>query len=154
MRRQSGFTLTELMITIAIVVVLLGIATPNFLRYLPRYRLKSAVDELFTNLNLAKMAAVRQGQDCAANFTAQGYTIPLLGRSVTLGDYGSGVTFVRPPADPGTAFPAAITFNTRGMSTTSSYAYLTNEARTAYFRVGALTSGVVRIQTWSGGTWQ
>lgn len=157
MRRQSGFTLMELLIVIAIIGILTGIAVPNFLGYLPKYRLKSAMDDLFTNLQLAKMTAVRNAADCTVSFTSTGYTIESEGqtiRSVSLEDYGSGVTFARPPGDAGTAFPASISFNSRGLSTTSSYAYLTNEPQTAHFRVGALTSGVIRAQKWSGGTWE
>ncbi len=151
MRRQSGFTLMELMIIIAIIGVLIGIAVPNFLGWLPKYRLRSAADELFTNLNLAKMAAVRSGDNCRVDFGANSYTIQCLSKTVDLFDYGSGVTFKKTDGSPG--FPAFITFNSRGLSNSAS-AQLTNEARTGYFRVLVLSSGVVQLQTYNGVTWQ
>ena len=153
MRRQSGFTLAELMVVIAIIALLTSVAVPNFLSWLPKYRLKSAADELFTNLNLAKLTAVRNGEPCAVSFTANGYTIDSLGRSINLADYGSGVTFALPPGETGSAFPSSITFDTRGLSSTWAAAYLSNGAHTGYFKIGTLITGVVRIQKWSNGTW-
>jgi Tfp pilus assembly protein FimT len=147
----------ELLIVIAIIGILAGIAVPNFLGYLPKYRLKSAVDDLFTNLQLAKMTAVRNAADCTVSFTSTGYTIESDGqtiRSVNLADYGSGVAFAIPPGGTTAAFPASITFNSRGLSTTSRYAYVTNEPQTAHFCVGALTSGVIRTQKWIDGKCQ
>lgn len=151
MRRQSGFTLVELMIAIAIAALLAAFAIPNFMDWLPKYRLRSAVDELFSDLQNAKMEAIRSGSACGISFAAGSYTVSCTGKTVTLADFESGVTFARP--DAGGAYPASISFNTRGLSTTSSYAYLTNDPKSAYFRVGALTSGVVRIQKWNGSTW-
>ncbi len=147
MRRQSGFTLMELMIIITIIAVLAAIAVPNFLGWLPKYRLKSAVDELFSNLNLAKMTAVRNGQDCKVLFDADGYTIECLSKTVNLDGYGSGITFKNPDGSSG--FPAFITFNSRGLSN-DGIVRLTNEARTGYFQVQVQSSGVIHIMKWNG----
>jgi len=149
-RRDKGLTLVEVMIVMAIITVLMTFGVPAFLTMLPKYRLNSARDDLFTNLQLAKLNAIKENGNCGVDFFANGYAIESATngtlKTVSLDDYGSGVTFDRP--DGGAAFPGSITFNSRGLSTTSSYAYLTNEAKTNYYRVGALTSGVVRIQTY------
>jgi prepilin-type N-terminal cleavage/methylation domain-containing protein len=146
MRRQSGFTLMELMIIIAIIGVLIGIAVPNFLGWLPKYRLRSAADELFTNLNLAKMAAVRRGEECTVSFTAQGYGIDLLGKSIKLADYGSGVTFEK--SDGSAGFPSSpMVFGSRGLlNPPSRIIYLTNSQKTDFYKVRALTSGLIKIE--------
>ena len=49
MRKNSGFTLIELMVVIALIVVLSAIAIPNYIAWLPKYRLNSAVDDVLTS---------------------------------------------------------------------------------------------------------
>ncbi|MCF8061428.1 MAG: prepilin-type N-terminal cleavage/methylation domain-containing protein, partial [Deltaproteobacteria bacterium] len=40
-RKQTGFTLLELMITMAIAAALIGVAVPAFSVWLPNYRLRN-----------------------------------------------------------------------------------------------------------------
>jgi hypothetical protein len=94
------------------------------------------------------MTAVRNAADCTVRFTSAGYTIESEGqtiRSVSLADYGSGVTFARPPGETKPAYPNSIKFDGRGMTTINAYASLTNQDRTGYFEVGALW-GVIKIK--------
>lgn len=161
MRKESGFTLGELMTVIAIIGIMAAIAIPNFMSMLPRNRLNSAVRGLYGDLQAAKLRAIRERLRCDVTFDEMGntYTIflqdggPTPLKTVDLADYGSGVQFDRP--DAGGAAPAApgITFNSQGLGT-SGYAYLTNSTNTGYTRVGSLSSGVIRISDWQGGTWQ
>ena len=57
-KRESGFTLTEMMVTIGILSILAMIAIPNFMTLLPGMRLKSSAREIFMVLNQIKMRAV------------------------------------------------------------------------------------------------
>lgn len=56
----KGFTLIELMITIAVAVVLLMIAVPSFTNLINTNRLNTAANALIGALNTARMAAIQQ----------------------------------------------------------------------------------------------
>jgi prepilin-type N-terminal cleavage/methylation domain-containing protein len=151
MQKRSGFTLIELTIVIVLLAILAGVGVPSFLSWLPKYRLKRAARDLYSNLQLAKMTAIKANKDCRVNYykNPDRYTIDLLNKTIKLSEYKSGITFCG-PNDQTFAVPG-ITFNSRGTGN-SGYAYLTNSGHTAYYRVGPLTSGAVKLQKWGGGT--
>lgn len=151
MQKRSGFTVTELIVIIALLSLLTAVAVPNFLSWLPKYRLRSAARDLFSNLQLAKMEAIKTNRNCSIGYekNPDRYAITLLNKTVTLSDYKSGIRFQGPTDQ--TFAVANITFNSRGTSN-AGYAYLTNSGNTAYYRVGPLTSGVIKLQKWSGGS--
>jgi type IV fimbrial biogenesis protein FimT len=60
MRKDSGFTLIELIVIIAIVAIFAGIAVPNFLSYMPKHRLNGAARQVMGDLMAARMKAVSQ----------------------------------------------------------------------------------------------
>ena len=59
---SSGFTLTELMITLAIAGTLVGIAIPSFTSMVTGNRLTTYANELITALNLARSEAIKRGE--------------------------------------------------------------------------------------------
>ena len=68
--KQSGFTLIEMMIIIAIMAIFAGIAVPNFLSYLPKHRLNGAARQVMGDLMAARMKAVSQNCDVRVAFVA------------------------------------------------------------------------------------
>ncbi len=69
-RSSSGFTLTEVMIVVAIVGILLLVVTPNFGRFVADNRVSTTKDKLITALALARTEAIRRGERavvCRAN---------------------------------------------------------------------------------------
>ncbi len=174
MRRKDGFTIMELIIVIAVIGIMSAIAVPNFLSWLPQYRLKSAARDLYSNLQRAKIGAIKSNKKWAIVFNADARTYEVCSgkgpdnswggtndvvKKVILSDYGSGVTFGKGRAtDPigGTFGNDFITYsspknvvvmNSRGTGN-SGYVYLTNSSNISCYGVGTRSSGVVILRRW------
>jgi type IV fimbrial biogenesis protein FimT len=61
--KSSGFTLVELMITLAIAGILVAVGIPSFSSTISSNRLSSYANEFVTALNLARSEAIRRGQN-------------------------------------------------------------------------------------------
>ena len=163
-KKESGFTLIETMIIAAILAILAGVAIPAFTQWLPNYRLRSAAQDFYSNLQSAKMEAVKANASRSVVFDplnnrytkADGTTV------VSLDEYNSDVSFGKGNAtlqadnvsllgsdyvifDP--TDNEAI-FNSRGMCESSGYIYITNSKDTAY-AIGTLASGVILLRKWN-----
>jgi len=135
----AGFTLLELMVTIIILCVLLGLAIPAFSRWIPNYRLRGASRDIYSNFQLAKMTAVRERARCGVMFdvangryrlvssgpnrtfesnatTVSGDDVIL--KTVDFAEYGSGVGFGHGSATAGVGgagFDNNVTFDEDGI---------------------------------------
>jgi len=152
---KSGFTLIELIVTIAVLAIMASIAIPLFSGWLPGYRLKTAARDVYSNIQLAKLEAVKRNTDCTVTIdTDQNkYDISLINKTVSLDEYGSGVVF----EGPSTAFltDAGVTFNSRGFASQHIFAYLTNNAKTAFYQIEVTTPiGTISLRKYNGTTWE
>lgn len=68
--REQGFTLTELMVTVAIVGILAAIAMPNFQSMIQANRIQSAAAEFQAGLALARSEAIKRGGDTRVTIVA------------------------------------------------------------------------------------
>lgn len=75
---SRGFTLTEMMIVVAIIGVVTVVAVPNFNEWNRKYKLKSAVAELHANLGLARMTAINQNTTVTVTVTQAAPTDPVV----------------------------------------------------------------------------
>ena len=62
MKRQTGITLTELMVVLAIVAILLTIGVPSYRSVTNSYRMSAEVNGLLGDLQYARSEAIREGQ--------------------------------------------------------------------------------------------
>lgn len=62
-RQEEGFTIVELMVTVAVAAILLVIAVPSFRNVTANNRLNTAVNDLVASLGSARMEAIKANAD-------------------------------------------------------------------------------------------
>lgn len=171
--KLHGFTLMELIVTLGIVSIIASVAAPNVQNWSKNYYVKSAVTDLYTNINAAKMGAIRANKSWELIFTPTGYEIRDdvggVGRVVrtvnVTNSYGRAVQF-KHPRTAGLAYDRdRLRFRPNGLVTDSANApltannpgtaYLAHKDGTAYYRVGMLFGGAsAKIWKWNASTWE
>ena len=74
MKRQRGFTLTEMLVVSAIVAILLSIGVPSYRYITNSYRLSSEVNGLLGDLMYARSEALKEGQFVTVCVSVNGKT--------------------------------------------------------------------------------
>jgi prepilin-type N-terminal cleavage/methylation domain-containing protein len=154
---SSGFTIIELLVAMVIFSILAGIAIPAFSVWIPRQRLKNAVRDVYSNMQLAKLEAIRNARDCKVTVdeTNKKYTIAVGAntiKEVSLSGYSSDILF---GGASGAATSGLITFSARGLATTTGNIYLTNSDEEGLsYRVEVKSAGIVCMYKWNGTDWE
>lgn len=165
-RRQAGFTMVELMIVIVIIAILSAIAVPSIINWLPNYRLKSAARDLFSNMQKARMQAVKENGDIIMMFDTginSGFyyfdtdnnNVYTAGENrIDFSAYGSGVDYGNGNAalnwDGNNCTQAgSITFNSRGTSSTGTV-YIQNQNNDICYAITGRSSGSIKLRKYNG----
>jgi len=122
MRKNSGFTITELMVTIAVVAILASLAIPNFIDWLPNYRLRSGAEEIQSTLQFARITAIKRNATATVAFDIanETYRASVGGQAIRGGRMPAGI-------DINSAFGGtSVQFDSRGIASAAGTAVVRN----------------------------
>jgi type IV fimbrial biogenesis protein FimT len=145
LRKNAGFSLTELMVIIGIIGIMAGIAMPNLIGWLPKYRMGSAAREILGTLEFARLTAVKRN---VATLVTLDYANDLV--RVTVG--ATTVRTIRMPAgidlkEPASpSLGASFNFNGQGMADKSGEVLISDGGRHPDKKVTLSTGGSIKIQ--------
>jgi prepilin-type N-terminal cleavage/methylation domain-containing protein len=122
MRKDSGFTLIEMITVIAVTAVISSIAIPNMISWQSNYRLSASAREIMSTLQLGRLKAIRENADVviAFNPVSDSYTATVGGQTFRDREMPAGVDLDN------TTFGGTIQFDGRGLPDVSGDVVLTN----------------------------
>ena len=123
LKNQKGFTLTEVIVIISILGVMAAISIPSYISWLPRHRLQTSVRQIYDDMNIAKIRAVKDNIVAVIIFTPATNTYSVFLDTSGNWAWDGGETIIRQNAPlengvtiTGTTLPSHTSgFNNRGM---------------------------------------
>ncbi|MDM8516888.1 GspH/FimT family pseudopilin, partial [Desulfobacterales bacterium HSG16] len=85
MKKNSGFSLVELLTVMGVMAIMAAIAVPAWVTWLPTARLKSAARELHSMMQISRLAAVKYNTSVVIRFEHAGHD------AIAFEDNGAGV---------------------------------------------------------------
>ena len=152
LKNRKGFTLTELTVTLSILGIMTAISVPSYFSWLPRHRLQTSARQIYDDLNLAKIRAVKDNTYARITFNTANETYTVFLDLNNDGVQNDGpTTIIRNNAslENGVDITAANTcgFNNRGMSTTGAPQISLTNPTNIIMRINVTTAGNISIVT-------
>ena len=123
MRNNSGYTITELIVTIAVIAILASLAIPNFIAWLPNYRLRSGAEEIQSTLQFARLTAIKRNATATVTFDIanETYRASVGGQAIRGGRMPAGID-INSASFGGTS----VQFDSRGIANNAGTAVVRN----------------------------
>ena len=83
MKKNAGFTLVELMVVFAVIAILVTISLPATIGWLHDYRLKQAAKDLYGNMQVTRMGAIKNKNDWSMYRAASTMFVRRMARMMT-----------------------------------------------------------------------
>mgnify|MGYP002814168217 FL=1 len=133
-KNDQGFTMAEMMVTLALFAVMAAIAVPSYLSMQPGLRLNGAAREVLGKLMWARSKAVEQNSTYVVTFPTN-HSLLINGQTIDLQPDYSGITLSKSGSDP--------TFNGRGTASGGTTITVSNGSSSRTVTVSA--TGNVKI---------
>ncbi len=166
-RTETGFSLIETVVVIAIVGLCSAIAIPFFLSWRQNYQLQATVKEVYSSIQKARMKAIKNNEDWAVKITD---TAGQKSCDFYSGDGGDGtwndgnetmafsVDFTKPGdiifQEPGGAASTALMVLRVDGTCLPGNIYISNVNNSRFYRVQLSPAGGITMHMWSGTIWQ
>ena len=89
MKEAKGFTITELLIAVAVLGIAAAVAVPNYNDWAVKSRVNSAARELYTELHLARMKAISENNNYVITFNTSAHSYSIYDDDDSKGHQGS-----------------------------------------------------------------
>jgi Tfp pilus assembly protein FimT len=68
LKNRRGFTLTEVVVILTILVIMTAISVPSYLSWLPKNKIQTSARQIYDDMNLAKIRAVKDNRITCIQF--------------------------------------------------------------------------------------
>ena len=166
--KQKGFTLTEVMLVIALIGIASAISYPSISSYINKYNFRAASREVLTTTMQSRSNAVRDNDSWRVEFDHPNNSFNLLNPAgdvrVThsLASYGNGIRLITDNSSCGAATlnwdsnsiaqANFISFNGRGFGNSRSI-FLEDGNNDICYAVTATGNGVIRLRKYANSSW-
>ena len=168
-----GFSITDLMVAIAVIAIIATIATPNIKGLIQGYKLKMAASDLISYVNMAKARAAKDNRQWNIDLSPigfNGYQVyyndengnKVAVKSVNFDTCTDKLTFdkcygnieYKSPDSTNICLENEFVFFPNGLTNICS-ATIALKQHENYYRVSLLAaSGIIRTQKWDGSNWE